>query len=100
MVFQAFIDDSGNEPQSQIFVLAGFISTHKKWAEFSDEWQAELNKEPKLDYFKMHEAATLLGQFSKDRGWSESLRDNRVMSFVGTARKYATVRVEFFDALR
>src|ERR1700730_1812044 len=94
MVFQVFIDDSGSEPQSPIFVLAGFIASHEKWATFSVDWQAELDKSPKLDYFKMNEAAALRGQFSREKGWSERKRDARVLSFASIARQHAAVRAE------
>src|SRR6266851_757494 len=69
MPFQAYIDDSGSEPQSPVFVLGGFIAPHEKWASFSEEWQAALDQDPKLEYFKMTEAAHLGGQFSRRRGW-------------------------------
>jgi hypothetical protein len=94
MVFQVFIDDSGSEPQSPIFVLAGFIASHDNWARFSDDWQTELERVPKLDYFKMSEAAWLRGQFSREREWTESMRDNRVASFAAIVRKHAAIRVE------
>lgn len=95
MVFQTFIDDSGSEPQSPIFVLAGFIAPHVNWARFSDDWQTELDKSPKLDYFKMTEAAGLGGQFSRRRGWNEAIRDIRVMNFANIVLKHAAIRVEF-----
>jgi hypothetical protein len=94
MVFQVFIDDSGSEPQSPIFVLAGFIASHDNWARFADDWQTELDRYPKLDYFKMSEAGWLRGQFSTERGWTESLRDNRVMDFANIVLKHAAIRVE------
>ena len=37
---QAVIDDSGSEPQSRNFVLAGFVCTPKGWENFKPEWQA------------------------------------------------------------
>jgi hypothetical protein len=94
MVFQVFIDDSGSEPQSPIFVLAGFIASHDNWARFADDWQTGLDKPPKLDYFKMSEAAWLRGQFSRERGWTETKRDNRVTAFASMILKHAAVRVE------
>jgi hypothetical protein len=38
MVLQAFIDDSGSEPQDPVFVLGGFVSQAADWARFSGEW--------------------------------------------------------------
>jgi hypothetical protein len=94
MVWQAFIDDSGSEPQSQIFVLAGLVADHTAWARFSDEWQAACDLTPKLEYFKMSEAGAMRGQFAPSRtGWTEPLRDDRVVTFARIIRKHATARI-------
>jgi Protein of unknown function (DUF3800) len=62
MVLQAYIDDSGNTPQGETahqdrFVLAGFAATAPKWEKFSDRWSEVLNKNPKIEYFKMNAVA-------------------------------------------
>jgi Protein of unknown function (DUF3800) len=90
---QMAADDSGNEPQSPVFVLAGFIAPAVQWARFVGEWQSALDLPPKLEYFKMTEAANLGGQFSKRKGWDETKRDDRLAMFVRIIRKYARVRV-------
>jgi Protein of unknown function (DUF3800) len=90
---QAFIDDSGSEPESPLFVLAGFIASYERWIDFSDEWQGALDEPPKLEYFKMKEAARLRGQFDKSRGWNESERDRRIASLTGIITKYAQIRI-------
>lgn len=42
----------------ELFVLAGYIAPDDKWARFSDEWQAELDRPPnKLAVFKMKDQA-------------------------------------------
>jgi hypothetical protein len=61
---------------------------------FSADWQAELGKSPKLDYFKMNEAAGLRGQFSRERGWTEKKRDARVLPFASISRQHTAVMVE------
>ncbi len=90
---QMAADDSGSEPQSPIFVLAGFIAPAAKWADFAVEWEAALNLSPNLDYFKMTEAANLSGQFSRRMGWDEAKRDDRLVTLTRIIRKYASVRV-------
>ena len=60
MVLQAYIDDSVDD-DSGVFVLAGYVSTAEKWAQFSAEWEAMLprairNKTGKFR-FKMSEMA-------------------------------------------
>jgi len=80
MVLQGFFDDSGNEPTSPIFVLAGFITTNQQWAAFSDEWQLALDEPPRLKYFKMAEAEHCRGQFSKTKGWINENLDARLLT--------------------
>lgn len=69
---EVYVDDSGSEPQGEIFFLAGFISTVERWAAFSNEWDSALGLHPTLDYFKMSEAAGFWEQFSSSRGWNET----------------------------
>jgi Protein of unknown function (DUF3800) len=90
---QAFIDDSGSEPQSPIFIMAGFVTSAKRWASFSEEWQAALDETPTLEYFKMNEAARLQAQFSRKKGWDETKRDDRLITLTRIIKKYAEVRI-------
>jgi hypothetical protein len=90
---QAAIDDSGSEPKSQTFMLAGFVAPFGAWLGFSAEWQALLDASPVLHYFKIAEAANLSEQFSRRRGWDERKRDGRVLDFARVIAKYATLRI-------
>lgn len=91
--FQAYLDDSGSEPSSPIFFLAGFIASESSWRAFEADWLAALNLEPKLDYFKMKEAFRLQDQFHRRRGWTEAKRDERLMQLVEIIKAHALVRV-------
>lgn len=51
LMLQAHIDDSKSD--GKLFVLAGYIAPAEAWAAFSDEWQAELDRSPPFDEFKM-----------------------------------------------
>ena len=93
MPFHAYIDDSGNEPQSPVYVLAGFIASVEQWAAFSTDWQAALDEAPRLEYFKMKEAASLHGQFGRHFGWTPAKRDDRLATFTRIIRKRVRVRV-------
>jgi Protein of unknown function (DUF3800) len=95
MGFEVYIDDSGSEPQSPIFFLAGFIASVEQWAAFSNEWTTALAQPPKLEYFKTNEAAGLgaHGQFSKKKGWDEAKRDDRLVTLTRIINKYAKLRV-------
>jgi hypothetical protein len=91
---QAVIDDSGSEPQSRVFVLAGFAGSAASWANFAVDWRAALDEPPKLDYFKMTEAANFGGQFARDKGWDESKRDDRLIALSGVIKKHAHLRIQ------
>jgi hypothetical protein len=90
---QACIDDSGNEPTKPHFILAGFVAPAANWVALASEWQAALDTPPKLDYFKMNEAARLKGQFDPQNGWDEAKRDDRLISFTRIIRKYVGIRI-------
>jgi uncharacterized protein DUF3800 len=91
--FEVYVDDSGSEPQSPIFFLGGFISSVERWAAFSNEWDSALALLPALDYFKMSEAAGFWEQFARKRGWNETNRDDRLVTFARIINKYAMLRV-------
>jgi hypothetical protein len=89
-----YVDDSGSSPREAIFVLAGLLSTVEEWAKFSNKWVLALSQPPKLDYFKMSEAASLQpsGQFARSRGWNEALRDDRLVTLARIVRDHVKVR--------
>jgi Protein of unknown function (DUF3800) len=91
----AHFDASGTMGDSAAFVMAGYLASAEAWEQFSLEWQAVLDLEPKLDYFKMMEANALTQQFSRSRGWTEALRDDRLCKLVAVTHKYAVASVMF-----
>jgi hypothetical protein len=93
MVVRAYIDDSGANTTSSVFVLGGFIAPVDNWLAFSTDWKAALDTPPKLEYFKMKEAARLKDQFHPRKGWTEELRNQRINALAAIIRKYAALRV-------
>jgi hypothetical protein len=93
MVAQGYIDDSGANTTSSVFVLGGFIAPVDNWLAFSTDWKAALDAPPRLEYFKMKEAARLKDQFHPRRGWTEELRDQRINTLAAIIQKYAVLRV-------
>lgn len=79
----AYIDDSGWDGKSPVFVLAGYVSSTEKWSAFSDEWRAVLNlpHPTTLPYLKMADAYQLRKRSSVFRGWTEEDRDSRLKEF-------------------
>ena len=96
MILQGYIDDSGSEPQSKVFLLGGFVSTASRWAKFSDEWDAALREQPAIEYFKTTEAAHFREQFDRKRGWNEQLRDRRISDLVDIIKANVEVGVHVF----
>jgi hypothetical protein len=93
MKLQAFIDDSGSEPQSPVFLLAGHIAPMENWKRFSNEWQACLAKAPGARYYKSSEAMHLQGEFGLHKGWSSDLRDERVIELSKIIAEHCPVAV-------
>ena len=52
-MLQAYVDASGTGDPNAL-VIAGYIATAETWADFSDEWQKQLDEVP-LPRFKMNE---------------------------------------------
>lgn len=63
-MLQGYVDDSGSDGLRAPFFLAGYILQAEAWAEFSDEWHTQLQRKPRIEYFKMKEANERTGQFS------------------------------------
>jgi hypothetical protein len=97
MVLQAYIDDSGSEPQSPVFVLAGFVASATQWAAFSNDWQDVLDQEPKLAYFKATQAERLQDEFDRRKGWTSAKRKDRIISLARVIRKH--IPEKFFVAV-
>jgi hypothetical protein len=91
VMLEGFIDDSGSEPRSPHFVLAGFVSTAERWASFADAWEAECAAAPKIDDFKMAHANALRGDF---RGQSRDESAARVIKLAGIVADHTMLRVQ------
>jgi hypothetical protein len=88
MTIQAFIDESGGKGQSRVFTMAGWLSTSERWLKFFEEWSACLNRYPHLNYFKMREAASLIGQF---RNVPPPVRDSKLRELARIIRNHVAV---------
>lgn len=96
VVFDGFVDDSGSSRgvySGNIYVLAGFVSTAEKWEEFSDEFEAICDKEPKIEDFHMYEAYRPIGK-SNYKFKDEAERDQRISEMVKLIMDKALYRVD------
>jgi hypothetical protein len=88
MSMQAWIDDSGVAGQSPGgLVLAGWIGKAEDWVAFSNDWQKCLDSEPKIRYFKMHEAAHRAKEFARTRISIDS-RNQKLRDLARIVQKY------------
>jgi Protein of unknown function (DUF3800) len=87
-MFAAYLDDSGSQKEGPVFVMAGFVAGWSAWMSFSEEWQAALDREPKLAYFKIKEALRLEEQFGR---FTERQRDERCLELFSIIER----RVDF-----
>ncbi|ULO23883.1 DUF3800 domain-containing protein [Methylocystis sp. SB2] len=80
MMLQAYIDDSGNDAVSPVFVLAGYLASIDEWANFTSEWKSvlDLDEPHPLRKFRMSDAFQLNNRNSVFFGFSEQDRDKRL----------------------
>ncbi len=62
-MLQGYFDDSGSEPKSFAFVIAGYILPAEQMSQLADDWLDALHRDPEIKYFKMSEAFAGEGQF-------------------------------------
>lgn len=92
-IIRAYIDDSGNSDGNgnPVFVLAGYVSSAEKWEQFSDEWEAERDKDPPLHGFKMAHVNQFRGCFD---GWGREDRDERVQKLADIVQRHTVLRMQ------
>lgn len=91
MAVQVYVDESGGAGQEPVFVLAGVMGYAERWAQFSDEWQAVLDEEPKIHALKMHQAVHMRGDF---RGWPIQARNERLSRLADVLNKRELAIIE------
>jgi len=89
-MLQGYIDESGSEPSSKVFLLAGFILEAEEWAKFSDEWDFQLHRALNIDYFKMSEAFSREGQF---QGWNPEFVLCKIKDLLSVIEHYKPVGI-------
>lgn len=96
--------DAAGKEESEVLVVAGFISSQEDWAAFDVEWRARL-KNDGLDYFHMVDFAGSRKQFAN--GWKndEKRRQNLFADLIGIIkgrayRKFASaIEMRTFNRL-
>lgn len=95
MIIQAVVDDSQTNARrsSRVFALGGLLASAEQWGELADAWAVELDRGPRLAYFKLNEALAMKGEFHPDRGWTEAQRDAKLGSFAKILKTYVAFSV-------
>ncbi len=75
---QAFVDDSSD---GNISMLGGWVADDAEWKRFTNGWAEVLRQEPKINYFRHHEAKTdpPTGEFEN---WTSEKIDSKIMKLV------------------
>lgn len=78
LMLQGYVDDSGSEPSSRTFILAGYVLPASVWELFSDSWDAALRSGRPIDWLHMKDTGKdeIKGQFS---GWSVDEIDAKLL---------------------
>jgi len=84
-VLLAFIDDSGESTHDQRLILAGYVQTEARWADFSTEWAAALHRDCSIGYFHMADAEALVNEF---QGWTKEQRDLKLQMLSSVIAKH------------
>jgi hypothetical protein len=92
-MMQGYFDDSGSEPKSFTFVLAGYMLPSEQMIAFSEDWKTALSERPKIQLFKMHDA------FHGDREfqcWGSEFRKAKVRDLLSVIHKHRPVGLTSF----
>lgn len=90
-MLKAFIDDSGNDGKSPVFVLAGFVASAEAWETFSSDWGSALNPEGsfQMGVLKMADVYRNRVRGSRYYGLSDAERDARLKSLIQIVNRHA-----------
>lgn len=91
-MLEGYIDDSGSEPSSPTFVLAGYVLPAHYWASFSDEWTATLSSGKPIPHLHMKDLGAHVtgGVFD---GWDIAEKETKLLSLARVIQKFNPVAI-------
>ena len=54
MLVRGFYDDS---EQDGLLIMAGWVADYTVWESFTEDWRTALDTDPRIPYFKHHDAS-------------------------------------------
>ena len=89
-MLQAFIDDSGWDGQSPVFVLAGYVAKAEQWEAFSTDWQLALDcPDPApLQVLKTNQIYRNNVPNTNFYRWTDKQRDDRLKMFIAAINRH------------
>lgn len=90
MKIQVVADDSGTKGTGTHLVFGGLMGRNTDWANFTDAWQECLSRHPRVDYFKLAEAAKRSGAFT---GFNELQRDEKLRALARVVSRFHLVAI-------
>lgn len=84
MAITAYVDDSGSEPQSHIYVLGGVVLRAAWWNKVAAEWVGALGASPSISYFKASDVwARQRRSANPFKNFTDEERRRKVISLAG-----------------
>lgn len=74
VILKAFADESAD---SELYVIAGYVSDIETWDDFAIRWTNELKTEPEVRYYRNNEAFGLKGEFGR---FTDAERDKKIIA--------------------
>jgi hypothetical protein len=90
MCLTAYVDDSGSEPESPVYVLGGLVLPADWWRTLSNEWSGVLGASPSIEYFKASEVGDRVkGPFRNFTGPERTRKVNALVDVLCSAHPLA-----------
>jgi hypothetical protein len=90
MVQLVFYGDGSGEHGKGTFVVAGYLAGGIDWFDLEQDWIRELERPPKLQYFKARECLHLDGQFKDWTTIAANHRRDRFLDIIGKNVRHLT----------
>lgn len=88
-MFIAYFDESGTHKGSPAIVIAGYLSSDKRWSKFQVRWKEILN-EAEIEFFHMADYESRQGPY---KNWTDAKRIKVITQIIGAIKKRTEVGI-------